>query len=73
MGCCLCLFVGLQRLREELDDFGFGAGSLDDQLEDGDCRRIQQMSIPGQGIEDNRVIVKALDTQPIEGSQARGT
>lgn len=72
MGRRRCLFVGLQRLREELNDIGFGAGSLEDHLEDGNCRRIQQMSIPGHGIKDNRFIVEALNTQPIEGSQARG-
>jgi hypothetical protein len=72
MIACVPLLFRLQSVSEETDDVGFGPGVLLQHLKDCDGRGIQQVSVPGQGIEDNGLVVKASEAQALDGSEPQG-
>lgn len=70
MGCSPVLFFGLQRVGEERDDLCFRPRTLEQQFEDSDGRRIQQVGVPRQGIEDDSFVIEVPDQEAFDGCKS---
>lgn len=66
----LRLVFRLKHVRQEGDDRVFGLGCLEKQFQDRDGRGVQQVGVPGEGIEDDGFVVEVTETQPFDSNEA---
>ena len=64
-------FARVQRLGKKGGDFIDGLRALQEEIENGRRRRIQQVRIPGQRFEDDTIVVEIDDPQPFGDREKR--